>query len=117
LTIGQKTDNLINSNIEDIYRVVYNSTRTTLNITAWTNATPELPLLIVIRQEKGLISLQLPNKESENFVQNVSRILCPAYVHRDEFGLSTVYIDIYTSSQANISYSLFVSYFESFVLK
>jgi hypothetical protein len=33
-------------------------------VTAWTNATVESPLLIVIRQEKGLISLQLPNKET-----------------------------------------------------
>ena len=50
-------------------------------------------------------------------MQNVSRILCPAYVARDASnGLSTVYIDIYTSSLINISYSLKVTYFQSFVL-
>ncbi len=36
---------------------------TTLNVTAWTNTSYDEPLLIVIRQEKGLISLQLPDKE------------------------------------------------------
>lgn len=116
LTIGDTAYNLISSNSEDIYRVVYNSSNTTLNVTAWTNATHELPLLIVIRQEKGLISLQLPNKETQKFIQNVSRILCPAYVSRDAYGLSTVYIDIYTSSLVNVSYSLQVTYFQSFIL-
>jgi hypothetical protein len=111
----------IRSNIEDIYRITYNSSNTTLNVTAWTNATTEIPLLIVIRQEKGLISLQLPNKDTQQagaaVVQNVSRILCPAYVGRhDSNGLSTVYIDIYTSSPTNIAYSLKVEYFQSFIL-
>jgi len=84
LTIGETNFNLINSNIEDIYRLTYDSRVTyesekikltqyqtffvkknsTLNITAWTNATHLLPLLIVIRQETGLISLQLPNRET-----------------------------------------------------
>ena len=86
-------------------------------MTAWTNATSDLPLLIVIRQEKGLISLQLPNKETSHHVQNVSRILCPAYVSPDSQGLSTVYIDIYTSSVQNISYFIQVNYFQSFVLR
>jgi len=117
LTLGTTALNLIDSNTEDIYRVVYNSTNTTLNVTAWTNATSDLPLLIVIRQEKGLISLQLPNKDTSKFIQNVSRILCPAFVGRDKnTGLSTVYIDIYTSSQSNISYSLHVAYFDTFVI-
>jgi len=66
LTIGETNYNLINSNIEDIYRVTYDSRNTTLNVTAWTNASVALPLLIVIRQENGLISLQLPNKETYN---------------------------------------------------
>jgi hypothetical protein len=58
------------------------------------------------------------NYLSAKFVQNVSRILCPAFVGRDTIsGLSTVYIDIYTSSQANISYSLHVAYFETFVIR
>lgn len=47
----------------------------------------------------------------------MSRILCPAFVGRDKnTGLSTVYIDIYTSSQSNISYSLHVAYFDTFVI-
>ncbi|RNA32255.1 SID1 transmembrane family member 2 isoform X3, partial [Brachionus plicatilis] len=96
--------------------IVYNSSNTTLNVFASTDATVDLPLLIVIRQEKGLVSLQLPNKETGRTVQNVSRILCPAYVSRDSLGLSTLYIDLYTSSVANISYSLKVSYFSSFIL-
>lgn len=89
---------------------------TTLNVFASTDATVDLPLLIVIRQEKGLVSLQLPNRETGRTVQNVSRILCPAYVSRDSLGLSTLYIDMYTSSIANISYSLKVSFFSSFIL-
>ena len=37
LTVGEQTYNLINSNREHIYRVEYNSTNTTLNVTAWTD--------------------------------------------------------------------------------
>ncbi|CAF0758581.1 unnamed protein product [Brachionus calyciflorus] len=117
LTIGQEVKNVsISSNLEDIYRIVYNSSNTTLNVFASTDATVDLPLLIVIRQEKGLLSLQLPNKETGRTVQNVSRTLCPAYVSRDSHGLSTLYIDMYTSSSINITYSLKVSYFSSFIL-
>lgn len=51
-------------------------------------------------------------------MQSVSRILCPAYVGSDSANsLSTVYIDIYTSSTQNISYSLHVTYFQSFILR
>lgn len=117
LTIGEQSFNLINSNSEDIYKVIYNSTDTTLNVTAWTNASYKLPLLIVIRQENGLISLQLPDKQTARFVQNFTRILCPAYVGQDnKTGLSTVFIDIYTSSKISVSYSIEVNYFKTFVL-
>jgi hypothetical protein len=45
LLIGQTAHNLINSDIEDIYRIVYNSSLTTLKVTAWINgSTPEVRL-------------------------------------------------------------------------
>lgn len=116
LTIGETNFNLINSNIEDIYRLTYDSRNSTLNITAWTNATHLLPLLIVIRQETGLISLQLPNRETGINVQNLSRILCPSYARQDSNGLSTVFVDIYTSSSTNILYSIRIDYFNSFLI-
>lgn len=89
-----------------------------MNVTAWTNSSYRMPLLIVIRQENGLISLQLPDAKMGQHVQNLTRLLCPAYVGRDnQTGLSTVFIDIYTASPTNISYSLEVNYFAAFVLR
>lgn len=75
-----------------------------------------MPLLIVIRQENGLISLQLPNKETGRHVQNLSRILCPSFNRHDSQGHSTVFIDIYTSSSSNVSYSIHIDFFKSFVV-
>ncbi len=59
----------------------------------------------------------ITNSATLSKISQVSRILCPAYVRPDSSGLSTVYIDIYTSAQSNISYSLHVSYFQSFVVR
>ena len=71
----------------------------------------------MIRQEKGLISLQLPNKETSKNVHNVSQILCPMYADPDTFGQSIVFINIYTSSDKNITYTIQASYFKSNIFK
>jgi hypothetical protein len=87
-------------------------------VTAWTNASERLPLLIVIRQENGLVSLQLPDRKVGGAAASVTRLLCPAYVGRDAAtGLSTVFLDIYTAAPATLAYSLEVNYFRAFVLK
>eukprot|EP00058_Branchiostoma_floridae_P013706 XP_002599194.1 hypothetical protein BRAFLDRAFT_64452 [Branchiostoma floridae] len=68
------------------------------------DATESHPLLVVVRQEDGILSWQIPLR--------IERTLCPAEVEENQLQADvskTVYVQLTSSAAANVSYSLMVT--------
>ncbi|CAH1273788.1 SIDT1 [Branchiostoma lanceolatum] len=80
------------------------------------DATESHPLLVVVRQEDGILSWQVPLRVEDYYLFNeIERTLCPAEVEESRADVSkTVYVQLTSSAAANVSYSLMVTKVDDF---
>ncbi|XP_015588840.1 SID1 transmembrane family member 1-like [Cephus cinctus] len=114
----------VNSTVE--YVLLYmedNESSTGARINVQSFATNDLPLIVVVRQKKGILSWQLPllvqNIHTKTLEYNkTARTLCPTKYY--QYGLSNqtefVTVSISTASISNISFNLNVSHVEDFYI-
>ncbi|XP_019614907.1 PREDICTED: SID1 transmembrane family member 1-like isoform X1 [Branchiostoma belcheri] len=70
------------------------------------------PLLVVVRQEDGILSFQVPLRVEDYYLFNeIERTLCPAEeeAERSADVTKTVYVQLTSSAAANVTYSLTVT--------
>ncbi|XP_012263684.2 SID1 transmembrane family member 1-like [Athalia rosae] len=116
----------INTSIEYVflYSEIGNVTLDGARIKVESNANSDLPLIVVVRQAKGILSWQLPFSvktagDSNVTFSTTSRTLCPSSSYqnfqsggRKEF----VTVSISTASESNIEFSLNVSQVNDFYI-
>ncbi|XP_012280860.1 SID1 transmembrane family member 2 isoform X2 [Orussus abietinus] len=117
---------VVNTSIEYVF--LYSETNTSstdgARIKVQSNATRDLPLIIVVRQEKGILSWQIPYVvESSHFetqmYNTTSRTLCSSrycqrnLLNHEEF----VTVSISTASTTNIDFEMTVYHIRGFYLR
>ncbi|XP_031783168.1 SID1 transmembrane family member 2 [Nasonia vitripennis] len=105
------------ANVESAARIVVQSE----------DAKPSYPLIVVVRQKKGILSWQIPlevdNKYLENPVlySNTSRTLCPAKYYKtinfDDSDDQYVTVSISTASSKNITFNLNLTPVNNFYMR
>ncbi|UJR08524.1 hypothetical protein I4U23_012787 [Adineta vaga] len=121
-TFGEVCSGGINSNSIHFYSVEYSfdpsmAVRVITNMTY--KAEQESPLLIVVRQIRGVISWTLPYTFTNGMIySSSSRILClQNEINRTQAHTSRIFIEISTSNNALIDYSLQLENITEFLLQ
>lgn len=88
------------------------------------NATEDLPLIIVVRQRKGILSWQIPllvqsAQDGPLSYNQTSRTLCSTkyYLSDSEDEVEFVSISVSTASHKNVSFDLMVSIVTDFFIR
>lgn len=95
----------------------------TARIEVESNATHDLPLIVVVHQKRGILSWQIPLVVNSMYFQDqpynkTSRTLCSAKYYRSELEEQDfVTVSLFTASNTNISFKLNVTEDSHFYLK
>ncbi|KAH0549927.1 SID1 transmembrane family member 1-like [Cotesia glomerata] len=107
----------VNSSIEYVFLYPEIDNNSTARINVQSNATSEKPLLVVVKQKKGILSWQIPLFiESKNtntqWYNKTSRTLCSLKYYKQlnqiKLDNSNVIVSIFTSSELPVSFNLTV---------
>ncbi|KAK7076004.1 dsRNA-gated channel SID-1, partial [Halocaridina rubra] len=125
---GEDIKGDINKTTEYLFEFFYNTSSLEKKAVRVTVSSPDSdytnPLLVVVRQQRGVLSWQLPLEPPSNTIileeyRTVSRTLCPVKNYKVSYGgaldsKQRLFIDISTSSPTNISFSVKVDFEEQF---
>ncbi|KAE8621146.1 hypothetical protein XENTR_v10004696 [Xenopus tropicalis] len=124
---GKRYTGFVDKNTEELYSFSYTSKNDTVDalrvFVSSNSINLEFPVLFVVRQQKAILSWQVPMVFRGNFprtytYQDVSRTLCPT---EPEEGTGSqeqfIYIDIASMSPSIVQYELMVTRLLSFQLK
>ncbi|XP_065347901.1 SID1 transmembrane family member 1-like [Cloeon dipterum] len=81
-------------------------------------ASHDSPVLVVVRQQRGVLSWQLPYATDRGSYTSVSRTLCPASLFKSEVETQeNLIVSVSTSSHLNVAFTVLVEVESNFELK
>ncbi|XP_057331500.1 SID1 transmembrane family member 1-like [Microplitis mediator] len=114
---GDQNIKTINSSLEYVFLYPDTDNNDTARINVQSNATSEKPLLVVVKQKKGILSWQIPlliDSKNTNplWYNKTSRTLCSSkyynQLNKIELDINNVIVSIFTSSESPLSFNLTV---------